>query len=69
VNYSKHRRKAIPHRNNASSCVGCRIGRYYAVNSKEGLLDIPDSLPNNHVAFVNMCLLTSFFWLLTITKV
>jgi hypothetical protein len=61
VNYSKHRRKAIP-KNSVPSHVGCRTGRYYAVNSKEGLMDLPDSFPNNHVAFVNKCLLTSFFF-------
>ena len=61
VNYPKHRRRAIPQKNSVPSRVGCRTGRYYAVNSKEGLLDLPDSFPNNHIAFVNKCLLTSFF--------
>ncbi len=36
VNFSKHRRKAIPQKNYVSSCIGCRTGQYYAVNSKEG---------------------------------
>ena len=62
VNYSKHRRKAIPQTNYSSSHVGCRTGRYYAVNSEEGLLDLPDSFPDNPIAFVNKCLFTSFFF-------
>jgi hypothetical protein len=47
VQYSKHKRKAIPQPERTPSRLGCRLNRRFLISNKSGLFDIPGKKISN----------------------